>query len=198
MSKKQNDFLAEAAQLKEQADQLRVRRDELQGKVKSAEQEVALLSQERGAAILDGRDMTPLFNRLTRVRGDLDAFGVAIEEADRRIAKLDTEIVEKENSAKMTEFWEVSHQAESAIVQFMAKVEALLPELKAIAPIYAQLQKIAGIEMGGDQAVIMQKIYERLNAVFLVGGSDGVAVAWTLQDLEKSHRQYLQAARDRK
>lgn len=190
MSKK-DDLLREAADLQRQVNQLRARRAELQGKAQEANKNADALTQERGAALLEGRDMMQLGDRLSRARADQDAFKVAIEEADRRIASLEGQVSDKQNGARMAEFHEVAGRAEAATVGFMDKVKPLLLELESIKPIYQDLREIAPLEWGGDQARVMERIYQRLRAVFL----EGQTVAWSLRDLEESNGKYLQDAR---
>lgn len=188
------DLLKEAADLKRQADQLRARRAEVERKAQEADSTVATVTQERGAALLEGRDMTQLGDRLNRARGDLDAYKAAIEQADKQLAILEGQISDKQNGAKMAEFREVEGRAEAATVGFMDKVKPLLSELESIKAIYQDLRGIAPLEWGGDQAQVMERVYQRLRAVFL----EGQTVAWSLRELEASYMNYLQDARNGK
>lgn len=190
MSKK-DDLLKEAADLQRQADQLRARRAELQSKAQAAEATVTTVTQERGAALLEGRDMVQLGDRLSRARADLDAFKAAIQEADSRIASLEVQISDRKNSAKDAEFRAVAGRAEAATVAFIDKVKPLLSELESIEAIYRDLREIAPFTYASDHTREMERVYQRLRAVFL----EGQTVAWSLRDIESTHGNYLQDAR---
>lgn len=186
------ELSAEQGDLQRQAGALKIRIPQLRADMEQARQEHEKLSQELGAAMLEGRETTAQMDALQRAKVKEDALQNAIKQAEEKIESLNFEVQDRQKRMAATEFKHMESENRSQLLTAISQARTLVTNLKAI---QARFDAMGAISNGPrfydiDSARTLQTVLHMLT------NQDGGSLETRLLHIDQGYGHLLDERRD--